>query len=137
MFTFFFVTLFRSFDTKNDYDAAEDNNKLSQWNESFEVIKQLKLYIKNRVVGKKFFLKKVSDLNKPFKQTSIYTICELEAAKKKQMKINQCQKILREILFTLMLLWALFMVTYSNRNQNTFSYQNHINNTFIGYQHVK
>ena len=57
-------------------------------------------------------------------------------AKLKQMKINKCHKIIREIVFNVIFIWVLFVISYTNRNENSFNYKNRIQNSFAGYKNV-
>ena len=66
----------------------------------------------------------------------LFTYQQLEEAKIKNRKIKMCHKILREILFNCMFIWVLFTVSYSNRNENSFNYQNILQRTFSSYETV-
>ena len=61
---------------------------------------------------------------------------DLDRAKIKQLKINKCHKILREIFFNIMFIWVLFVVCYSNRNQYSYNYKESIRHSFKSYEEV-
>ncbi len=66
----------------------------------------------------------------------MFDIKDLKEAKLKQLKINKCHKILREIFFNMMFIWVLFVVCYSNRNQYSYNYKDLMKNSFSSYQKV-
>ena len=56
----------------------------------------------------------------------------------KQIKINKCHEILKDILFNTIFLWALFMVCYSVPKRGIFFYiQDILQNTLSDYENVK
>ena len=67
----------------------------------------------------------------------LFTNEHLEEARIRHKKIKKCHKILREIFFNAMFIWVLFVVSYSNQNENSFNYQHFLENTFTNYKQVK
>ena len=62
---------------------------------------------------------------------------ELLEARRKQININKCHEILKDILFNLLFLWSLFMVCYSANNiTNSYLYQDFVQNVFSGIENV-
>ena len=65
-------------------------------------------------------------------QTNIYEM------KKQRLKRRKASKLFREILFNSMFLWILFVVSYSNKDVNSFNYKNSLSNLlFDGFDEVK
>jgi hypothetical protein len=61
---------------------------------------------------------------------------DFNKTKLKQLKINKCHKILREIFFNIMFIWTLFVICYSNRNQHSYNYKELIKHSFKSYEEV-
>ena len=120
------MTLFRKFDTKNDFDNEDDDDHSPRKQHLNELTSP------HASKSEDYF---DFDASKSKKQT--LDTDQLEAAKRRQMKINKCHKILREILFSCIFLSVLFVVAYSGRDQNSFRFQKHIAKSFIGYKYVK
>ena len=56
----------------------------------------------------------------------------------KQIKINKCHEILKDILFNAIFLWVLFMVCYSVPKRGNFFYiQDNLQNRFSDFENVK
>ena len=117
--TLFLVTLFRKFNDKDEIDNDDDDNskELNTWTNTHFDSKNQSIYHANNA-------------------KSIGDDCELQNAKIKQLKINKCHKILREIFFNLLFISALGLLSYSNRNLNMFNYQSHIAKSFVDYKKV-
>jgi hypothetical protein len=62
---------------------------------------------------------------------------EVEEIKKRQLKRRKASKLFREILFNSMFLWILFVVSYSNKDVNSYNYNNSVSNLFLdGFEEV-
>jgi len=62
---------------------------------------------------------------------------EVEEMRKRQFKRRKASKLFREILFNSMFLWILFVVSYSNKDVNSYTYKNSISNLFLdGFEEV-
>ena len=61
---------------------------------------------------------------------------ELEEARVKFLKIKKCKQILKELFFNLFLIFALFLVSYSNLNSSAFHYRKQIELTFSSFNDV-
>ena len=117
---FFFVTVFRSFSDKDELDSEERNkNELNTWH------------------GSKSDANKCADHLPGSNMKPLFDENELNAAKLKQAKINKCHKILREIAFNAIFIWVLIVIAYTNRNTNSFNYQNNIKSEFSSFRQVK
>ena len=120
MVTFFLVSLFRSFDDKKELDNDDENQlNLNKWEGSNDDY----LNEKSKYLAGSF---ETQNLDKE----------KLIEERLKQMKIKKCQKIIREIIFNFIFIWVLIVICYTNRNQNSFNYQNMIKNMFGGYKNV-
>ena len=63
---------------------------------------------------------------------------EVEEIKKRQLKRRKASKLFREILFNSMFLWILFVVSYSNKDVNSYNYKNSVSNLFLdGFEEVQ
>jgi len=56
---------------------------------------------------------------------------EVEEIKKTQLKRRKASKLFREILFNSMFLWILFVVSYSNKDINSYNYKKSIPGLFL------
>lgn len=56
---------------------------------------------------------------------------EMEKMRKKQLKRRKASKLFREILFNSMFLWILFVVSYSNKDVNSYNYKNSVSKLFL------
>ena len=61
----------------------------------------------------------------------------LDEMKLKSMKMKKCKEILRELIFNVSLILALFYVCYSNINPNSYNYQNYVRSTILKLNNVK
>jgi len=62
---------------------------------------------------------------------------KLEKMKKIQLKRRKASKLFREILFNSVFLWILFVVSYSNKDVNSYNYKNSVSNLFLeGFEEV-
>jgi len=62
---------------------------------------------------------------------------EVEEIKKTQSKRRKASKLFREILFNSMFLWILFVVSYSNKDINSYNYKNSISSLILdGFEKV-
>jgi hypothetical protein len=61
----------------------------------------------------------------------------LEEMKLKSIKMKKCKEILRELIFNVSLILALFYVCYSNVNPNSYNYQNYVRSTILKFNNVK
>ena len=112
--------MFRSFSSKDELDSEERNkSELNTWHGS-------------NSDGEECFDHIPGSNMKP-----LFDESELNAAKLKQAKINKCHKILREIGFNAIFIWVLIVIAYTNRNRNSFNYQNKIKSEFSSYRKVK
>ena len=112
------MTLFRSFDEKNDMDNdGDESNELNKWTDSNHDAK-------TQIEHSPSIAKSVNDDEK------------LLEAKLAQLKINKCEQILREIFFNGIFICVLLVITYFNRNLNSFNYQKQVKTSFSGYQQV-
>ena len=70
-------------------------------------------------------------------QNSVFTTAELDEARDTHLKIDRSRKILREVIFNIIFLCVLNVICfYSDRNQNSFYYQDHIQQSFVKYKEV-
>ena len=108
---------------------------------------ELKLYLNNLDILKNFvleffkirfilFLKKDEELFMLSLRTKNIEsehkkVEEMEKMRKKQLKRRKASKLFREILFNLMFLWILFVVSYSNKDVNSYNYKNSVSNLFL------
>jgi len=61
----------------------------------------------------------------------------IDEMKKKSMKRRKASKLFREILFNGMFLWILFVVSYSNKDVNSYNYKNSLSNLLLdGFEEV-
>lgn len=56
---------------------------------------------------------------------------KLDKMKKKRMKRRKAGKLVREILFNSIFLWILFVVSYTNKDVNSFNYKNRISELIL------
>jgi len=121
----------------NEGDDKEGLNKFNHSNEDVLIlIKILNVFFFFKVIYNKIKLKyKKVEKSRPV-LGPMFDIKDLKEAKLKQLKINKCHKILREIFFNMMFIWVLFVVCYSNRNQYSYNYKDLMKNSFISYQKV-
>jgi len=116
----FFVTIFRKSDEKNDLEADEDNGKeLNKWKRP-EHLTDLNALSQNN-----------NALIDDYSQES------LRELKKEQLKRNRSKQLIRELVFNAMFLWILFVVSYSNKDINSFNYKSGLENAFKTYDDVK
>jgi hypothetical protein len=61
----------------------------------------------------------------------------IDEMKKLSMKRRKASKLFREILFNSMFLWILFVVSYSNKDVNSFNYKNSLSTLLLdGFEEV-
>jgi hypothetical protein len=113
----FFVTIFRKSDEKNDLEADEDDGKgLNKWKRP-EYLTDLNEFSQNNIIDD-------------------YTQESLKELKKEQNKRNRSKQLIRELIFNAMFLSVLFVVSYSNKDINSFKYKRNIENIFKSYETV-
>ncbi len=62
---------------------------------------------------------------------------EVEEARSRRVREVQMWSIIREILSYLCFLWLIYVITYSNNNQNAFRQVNHLRQYFMNIGHKK
>jgi len=61
----------------------------------------------------------------------------IDEMKKLRLKRRKASKLFREILFNSMFLWILFVVSYSNKDVNSFNYKNSLSTLLLdGFEEV-
>jgi len=71
------------------------------------------------------------------KNESLIEQHEIEELKKKHLKRRKASKLFKEILFNSMFLWILFVVSYSNKDVNSYNYKKSVENLFLnGFEDV-
>jgi hypothetical protein len=112
------VTIFRKSDEKNDLEADEDDGKgLNKWKRP-DHLSGLDVVQQNNIIDD-------------------YSQESLRELKKEQMKRNRSKQLIRELIFNGMFLWILFVVSYSNKDIDSFNYKSGIENTFKTYDAVR
>jgi hypothetical protein len=62
---------------------------------------------------------------------------ELEKIKKRQLKRRKASRLFREIFFNSIFLWILFVVSYSNKDINSYNYKKSVSGLFLdGFEKV-
>jgi hypothetical protein len=62
---------------------------------------------------------------------------EVEEVKQIRLKRRKASKLFREILFNSMFLWILFVVSYTNKDNNSYNYKRSLDNLFMdGFEEV-
>jgi hypothetical protein len=98
-------------------DDGDDKQQIHKWNDSGEGYETLN--------------------NKYSRQESpTLTQSEIEEIKIKQTKRNKSKRLTREIVLNLIFLYVLFVACYSNRDENSFSYNNHLKSIFQEFDSV-
>ncbi len=114
----FFVTIFRKSDEKNELEADEDDGKeLNKWKRP-DYLTDFNAQNNNALIDD-------------------YSQEALKELKKEQIKRNRSKQLIRELIFNAMFLWILFVVSYSNKDINSFNYKRAIENTFKTYDAVR
>ena len=72
-----------------------------------------------------------SDIKVKANHESLNNVQELEEIKQIQLKRRKASKLFREILFNSMFLWILFVVSYTNKDINSYNYKNSLDNLFL------
>ena len=55
----------------------------------------------------------------------------LDENKKRQLKLKKAKNLIQEIIINFLFLFVLFAACYSNTNQNSYHYNEHLKQTFI------
>ena len=121
MVAFFFVTVFRNDDDKNEMDDDGDDK---------EEIHKFKGAPAEEEGSEK--------LNNNYSRQEMPTLTqiEIEELKIKQTKRKKSKKLTREIVLNIIFLYVLFVACYSNRDDNAFSYNTHLKSIFKEYNDV-
>ena len=72
-----------------------------------------------------------SDIKVKANHESLNNMPEVEEIKQIQLKRRKASKLFREILFNSMFLWILFVVSYTNKDINSYNYKNSLDNLFL------
>ena len=120
MVAFFFVTVFRNDDDKNEMDDdGDDKSEINKWkgsNEAEQGYEKLNNY--------------------SIQESPTLTAAEIEELKIKQRKRKKSKQLTREIVLNIIFLYVLFVACYSNRDDNAFSYNINLKSIFKDYSDV-
>lgn len=116
MVVFFFVSVFRKDENEIDEDE-DDNEQINKWKDSKEV--------QSNESSNKISL---NDLK--------LTQFEVEDFQMKQSKRKKAKKLIKDIFINIFLLYVLFSVCYSIRDENAYSYASHLKSNFKEYKEV-